>query len=275
MAIAIKPFAGVRLYPGVHEHIAGAAIKTDDAGFGARRGQVGQVGHAANVGDDAATFLTRRIEDAGMKNRHERCALAAGGDIALTEIANDGNTCGLYQRMRGIELQGITATRLVADGLAVRANGGNLRWVDAGFLQQAGNGSGVHLDQRLAGNLAAMQFVVLWALQGQKLLAQSVGHGDEVMSYNAHTGRVVIGLAHQYGIDTIQTGAGHEANEVAGAAVRRLLCRRIQAGSLICWVKCALINYNCSLTKLLPRRLARRSVFGVAFWNNILRTRWH
>ena len=70
-----------------------------------------------------------------MKDRHERRALAAGGNVALTEVADHGDAGGFGQRMRCIELNRVAAARLVTDRLAVGANRGDLRRVDAGFLQ--------------------------------------------------------------------------------------------------------------------------------------------
>ena len=159
-----------------------------------------------------------------MEHGHQRRALSAGGDVALAEIADDGDAGGFGQCVGCVELNGVAAAGLVADGLAVGTDGGDLRGVDAGFLKQTGDGLHIAFDQGLARDLAAVQFVFLRRLQCQKLEAQGVRHGHKVVIDDLHARRSRIRLAHQYGIDAVQAGAGHEADEVACGG--RRCCRR-------------------------------------------------
>ena len=84
-----------------------------------------QVGDAAEVED--RDRRAGAAEDRAMKRRHERCALAAGGDVAAAEVGDDVDARQLGQQRRRIELDrvadAVELARAVANRLAMTADG--------------------------------------------------------------------------------------------------------------------------------------------------------
>ena len=70
--------------PGVEQAIAWPTIKASNcAGYG----QVGQVGDAAYIDDDAMDACV--FEGGGMKSRNQWCALSTCGNVSTAEIGNN------------------------------------------------------------------------------------------------------------------------------------------------------------------------------------------
>ncbi len=118
MTAVIVTSSLVAFDPGIHQEISRAAV---EAAHRLARIEVGQVGDAAEVEDH--TVLARVAEYGGMKGRHQGRALAAGGDVAAAEIGDDGDPAEFGQQRRIVQLYGVAGGRLVADGLAVAADG--------------------------------------------------------------------------------------------------------------------------------------------------------
>ena len=75
-----------------------------------------------------------------MEGRHQRRALAAGGDVAAAEVGDGGDAGAFGDDVAVAELQreraAVAPLRAVAHGLAVRADRAHLAGVDAGFVEQ-------------------------------------------------------------------------------------------------------------------------------------------
>src|SRR5690606_37649722 len=86
--------------PGVHQHIAGAAIK---AAYCAVAGQNTQIGHAAYIDDDAVALSAGK--SSGMKSGHQGGALPPGSDITAAEIGDGGDAGELGEGIGVANLQ--------------------------------------------------------------------------------------------------------------------------------------------------------------------------
>ncbi len=69
----------------------------ESADSSARR-QVGDIGDAADVDDDAMNLLI--LEQCRVKRRHQRRTLSAGGDVAAPEVRHDGDVGALRDACR-------------------------------------------------------------------------------------------------------------------------------------------------------------------------------
>ena len=137
----------------------------------------------------------------------------AGGDVTAAEIGDDVDACVLGQHCRVLRLARVAHTvvraRLVANGLAVRADGTDFAADTAAFLQQLLDAFGIQAGERVGGQGFAMNLIVAGVLQVEKGVAQfrregrvSIGH-----QYRMGTGEI-----NQYTIDAVQAGAGHQAD---------------------------------------------------------------
>ncbi|MNP59695.1 hypothetical protein D3C76_1547090 [compost metagenome] len=71
-----------------------------------------------------------------MKGRNQRGPLTAGSDIAAPEIADNGDAGKLGEQSWVADLDGKTARWLMADGLAVTANGADCRGAEVLLLKE-------------------------------------------------------------------------------------------------------------------------------------------
>ena len=85
--------------PQVEEDVAGTGVETSD---GTSYRQVGDVGDAADIDDDA---VTRSCEKRRVKGGDQRRAFAAGRDIAAAKVGDDGDSRTLGYARRVVELQ--------------------------------------------------------------------------------------------------------------------------------------------------------------------------
>ncbi|SVK53266.1 Uncharacterised protein [Acinetobacter baumannii] len=145
-----------------------------------------------------------------MKRRHQRRALPAVSHVAPAEIADGGDIGQCGDAVVVAELHGETrvAFRFVPYRLAVAADGGDMIRVDAGLLQQA--------EHRLAKQRA--QLCVQPADGGQRGLLPLAHPQDLFFQRDRHRMAIAGLLRHhaivnrgQYHIDSVQTGAGHDA----------------------------------------------------------------
>ena len=174
-------------------------------------GNQADVGNAADIDEDGGAVA----EQAALKQRRQRRALAACGEVAAAEIG-DGVDAGAFgDERRVLQLDGVGrgAVRAVAHGLAVGANGGDVVRGEAGLCEEGGDGVGAGFGVLPGGDGGAMKFVVARLAQCLQRGAQGGRHGLFVV------GEVVVvaaGFADERGVDAVQAGAGHDADVVAG-----------------------------------------------------------
>src|SRR5450759_2987669 len=118
------------LDPQVEQYVARAGIETGDY---AVRWQIGQVGDAADIDDDAMRGVG--AEHGGVKGRDQRRALAASGDVAAAEIRDHADAGELGKQRRVADLQGVAGVGAVTNGLAVTAAGAYRRRRRARLLE--------------------------------------------------------------------------------------------------------------------------------------------
>ena len=104
--------------PRIQQHVAGAAIEA--AGRLSRR-QIGQVGDAADIEDDA---MSRRVaEHCIVESRYQGRALAAGRDVAAAEVGHDRDAGQFGKQCRVVELQRVAMLGHMPDRLPMTADG--------------------------------------------------------------------------------------------------------------------------------------------------------
>ena len=111
------------LDPGIHEYIAGAAVKTTNCCRTVFK--QGDIAEAADVEYSQLTGLAAK--ERLVEGRDQRGALAARGYVAAAEVGNDIDTGQLGEQRRIANLHGKTQRGFVADGLAMAANGADIR----------------------------------------------------------------------------------------------------------------------------------------------------
>ncbi len=104
--------------------------------------QQGDIGDTADI-DHHAVFAVF-AEQGRVKGRNQRRALSAGGDVAAAEIGHRGDAGALGDDAGVAELQGIRdrALRVVADGLAVAADGADVLRADGDPVAECADGPG-------------------------------------------------------------------------------------------------------------------------------------
>src|SRR3546814_12487808 len=85
-----------------------------------------------------------------VERRHQRSALATGGDIAAAKIGNDGNFAKFGQHGGSIDLYGVAGGRVMTNGLAMRAYGASLSGLNLFLAQQSMNGLRIEPGSGLA-----------------------------------------------------------------------------------------------------------------------------
>jgi hypothetical protein len=104
--------------PAIQQNIAWTGVVARDAAVGVQHADVAD---AADVDDDPRR--ARRAEGGGVEGRHQRCALAAGGDVAAAEISDDVDARQFGQQRRIVRLAREAEFGPVPHGLTVDSNG--------------------------------------------------------------------------------------------------------------------------------------------------------
>ena len=211
-AVGIERLAGVAQAPGVEQRVGRAGV---EAAHVALPRQQGVVADPAEV--EHGPILVCRTQQRGVEGRYQRCAVAAGGDIAAAEVGHGGDPGALGDHVAVADLQGErrVAVRAVAQGLPVRTDRRDLRGRHAGFVEQGqrriGKRAGdLHVEppqfvQR--GQLAALA-------ERDQALAQRRCPGVGTRRAQAQAGRAgAIGEFDQRGVDAVGAGAGDQAKE--------------------------------------------------------------
>lgn len=111
--------------PLVQQRITGPGIEAHHRA-GLVGGQIADVGDAAEVQYHAV--MLGRIKQPAMEGRCQRRACTVSGDIARAEIRHrgDAGALGDDRRVADLNAVGLGGPRLMAQGLAVTADGGHL-----------------------------------------------------------------------------------------------------------------------------------------------------
>ena len=188
--------------------------------------------HQAQVGD-AAQVEHRAVfagvtQHGGVEGRHQRRALAAGGDVAPAEVGDGGDAGGFGNDAGVAQLlgEGCGAAGVVAQGLAVRTDGGHFSGGHAGIGQGPGRGLGEGLAEpgvEPADFVQAQQGLGLG--QPQHVVQQVRGQGIGAAEQHPRRGFE----AHQGGVDAVGAGARDQAKKkpaVGGGGLERVAGRR-------------------------------------------------
>ena len=113
----------MQLNPGIHEDVTRATVKAEN--LCRTMLQQGDIAEAADVEYSQLTGLAAK--ERLVEGRDQRGALAARGYVAAAEVGNDIDTGQLGEQRRIANLHGKTQRGFVADGLAMAANGADIR----------------------------------------------------------------------------------------------------------------------------------------------------
>ncbi|MNF55867.1 hypothetical protein D3C84_373420 [compost metagenome] len=171
VAIIAKALAGMD--PGIEQHVAGAAIEAAHRLVGFDQAEVAEATHVQHRQAFALCF-----EECLMEGRNQRCALAACGYIATSEITDDGDAGQLGEQRRIADLHGKAARGLMTDSLAVTANGANGRWAEVFLRQELIDSACRQGGPVLFGNGRPGNFIRAAGAQVQQLGAHVVRHWD-------------------------------------------------------------------------------------------------
>ena len=117
-AIRVVRASQVVLRPGVQQHVAGAAIEAVVvASPGARSVRLAMPPRLRMTRCASGVAEQRVVE-----SRHQRRALAAGGDVAAAEVGHDGDAGQFGKQCRVVELQRVAVLGRVADRLPMAAD---------------------------------------------------------------------------------------------------------------------------------------------------------
>ena len=108
-------------------------------------------------------------EERGVKGRHQRRTLAAGGDVAAPEIGDDGQAGPLGDARRVVELQRPAFVGTVAQRLAVHARRDHVLRREAGRSECGLDRVRVRVGQRVGGAHRARKLIVAGALQREQV----------------------------------------------------------------------------------------------------------
>ena len=128
-----------------------------------------------------------------------------GRDVALTKIADHGDAGGLSQCVWRVELNGVTAARLMADGLTVAANGADGVRLQALASQQLVDTFACQAGPAVFRQCRTCDLVRAAAAQGKQLLTQVVGHWQVMGGEQLR----LLALFDQGNVQAIEAGAGH------------------------------------------------------------------
>jgi iron-sulfur cluster insertion protein len=205
--VGIERLPEMALRPQVEQHVARAAVEADNLAAAACAGQRGDVGDAADIDHGACL---RCAEDRSVECRHQRRALAAGGDVARAEIGYDVDAAEFGQQCWRVELDRVAELGAMANGLAMGADGAHPGRIDAGGREQRTHRLRAGACQVGCGKRGAMQFVVAGGVQCQQCLAQRRRERLVGVCQRARLRTREVG---QHRIDAVETGAGHQSDE--------------------------------------------------------------
>ena len=172
-SLVVVGSAGMALAPGVHQGVAGAAVKAKQTRATRLDRAFWQKGNVRNPADiEYRPGLLYIAENSQMKGRHQRRTLATRGQVATSKVCNHGDAATLRQQSRLVQLHGVAdaikSLRLVAHGLPMCANRLNLRILSARACKQLSNDFGVKANQGIGRECGAVQFILSPAVEGQK-----------------------------------------------------------------------------------------------------------
>ncbi len=205
-AALVVGFAQVLLTPLIHQTIAGTGVETDDLAVG---GQQGNVGDAADVGDHAVFTVA---EYGLVKGGDQWRTLAADGHVGATEIGDhiDARVLGQPGGIADLQGEGRIATGAMTNGLAVTADGAYIGGLHVRLGQKLFDPGGVEFGQQQVGATEAFDFAIPRCTQLGQFQCQGSGHVQAQAGKGDRLGWIAeIG---EDGIETVQAGAGHEAD---------------------------------------------------------------
>ena len=201
--------------PGVQQGVGRAGV---ESAHRAVARQQGVVADPAQV-EHRAVFIGV-LQQRGMEGRDQGRAVATGGDIAAAEVGHGGDAgaFGDHAAVADLHRERRIAVRVVAQGLAVRADCGDLRGRDTSFVQQRQRRVGEGLRDL---HVQATQFVQCLRFatlaDRDQALAQVAGPWPGAGCAQAQsTSTGVIGELHQRRVDAVGAGAGDQAKEESG-----------------------------------------------------------
>jgi hypothetical protein len=154
------------LNPGVEQDVARAAVEAQHVLPGREQAEVAE---AADI--EHRDMPCAIAEQCLVEGRYQGGALTAGGNVATTEVGDHADS-GQFGEQSGVaDLDGETACRLMAHGLAVAADGANLLRSQVLLLQKLIDGGGGQFDPLLFGHRRACQLVGARGAQCQQFAA--------------------------------------------------------------------------------------------------------
>ncbi|MNH31861.1 hypothetical protein D3C79_922630 [compost metagenome] len=120
-AVGIVAAALFLMNPGIKQNVARATVETTDWLVLFDQAEVAET---ADV--EYRQALSLMLEQCLMKGWNQRCTLATCGHITAPKIPHHADAAELGEQSRIADLHGEAACRLMADGLAMAANGANI-----------------------------------------------------------------------------------------------------------------------------------------------------
>jgi len=204
--------------PAVHQAVAWSGIEAEHLLF---VWQQGDVRHTADV-DDRSGFGSG--EHRVMKRRCQWCALAAGRYVAAAKIRNSGDAreFGDGARVRDLERERVGALtgRLMADGLAMAADGGYVARLQGGVGHQLEHDRSGQLCQLATQAPEALDLVVSRlrkVVNGIAQMSERMGVGGD------ESGSPLILKVNQRCIQGIGAGSAHQADVERAGCPRHLM----------------------------------------------------
>lgn len=131
--------------------------------------------------------------------------MPASGHIAASEVADHADLGKLGKQCRVADLHGEATSRLVADGLAMAADGADGAWRKPLACEQVANAFGCQAGPAVLGQGGAGNLVRAAGAKAQQALAQVGGHGDVMSSEQCW----LLALFDQGDVQAIEAGTGH------------------------------------------------------------------
>jgi hypothetical protein len=169
-------------------------------------GKVGEIGYAADIGDDAVP--ARVPEHSRMKRWYKRGALSARGDIAASEIGDHSDAGALGKPRRVAELQAVPGPGPMTHCLPVTTDGGYGLRGDFVFLEQALDRFCIESREFNPCELCAMQLVAGCVVQGKQGGFQALRIRQKIGAQEKRSAPQV----DECGIDAVETCARHQTD---------------------------------------------------------------
>mmetsp|Transcript_49002 Transcript_49002/g.115063 ORF Transcript_49002/g.115063 Transcript_49002/m.115063 type:complete len:255 (+) Transcript_49002:2072-2836(+) len=206
-AVGVEGGATMAGDPAVHQAVGRPGVEAAGAPIGEQQAQVGD---AAEV--EHGHVLARHAENGPVEGRHQRCALAAGRDVAAAQVADniDASLLGQQRAVQQLGRVALDAAGPVAHRLAVGTDGANLAARRGGGFEQLGDQVGIVARHRVGGQCGAVQLVGARGVQREQFIAQCRGERGVDMASDGQPGSV-----EEYAVDTVERRARHEPDEQA------------------------------------------------------------